>query len=197
MPQNDDSGKGLRPLLHCRLDLSESALVQNGHPLVIHFPLAFLTASALAVLAGTFVRAAWLAPFARVSLYLGTLAAIVAVISGFFALQTVAKVAAASDELAKHQTFGYATLAVSAALSAWSLVARRRGHATPRPTALWTLGNALLLVAVFVTGMEGGELVHDYGVGTALTAPSGPLHEGESAAAPPARDSVPTARDFR
>lgn len=171
--------------------------MQNGHPLVIHFPLAFLTVAALAVLAGTFVRPAWLVPFARVCLYVGTLGAIVAVISGFFAAQTVARVAAAAEELSEHQTYGYTTLGVAAALSAWSLVARRRGHASPRPAALWLLGNVALLAAVFATGNEGGELVHEYGVGTALTAPAGPLHEGEAGTAPQARDSVPTARDFR
>src|SRR6185503_3505412 len=72
MPQNDDSGKGLRPLLHCRLDQQGALSMQNGHPLVVHFPVAFLTIATIAAIVGAIVRWRWIEPFARTCLYLGT-----------------------------------------------------------------------------------------------------------------------------
>ena len=181
--------------------------MQNVHPLFVHFPVALLFTATVAVLAGFVVRTSWIAPFARACLYLGTLAAAAAVISGFFAAQTVARVAAAEHALGEHQTFGYVTLAVAAILSAWSIVAWRRSGRSPRPAAGWAIGNLALLVLLFLAAKEGGELVHEYGVGTTLTGPHGPLfqpgrmHPGGSGEASEgaggARDSVPTARDFR
>ena len=178
--------------------------MQNGHPLVVHFPVALLTVATLATLVGAFVRAGWLAPFARVSLYVGTLGAAFAVVSGFFAAQTVAKVAAAAHALGEHQTYGYIILGLACALTAWSVVAWRRTASPPRPAAVWWIANAALLAVLVLGAKEGGELVHEYGVGTALTGPKGPLHEtpapgdaGRKPGTPSESDSVPTAKDFR
>jgi uncharacterized membrane protein len=169
--------------------------MQNPHPLVVHFPIAFLLGAAASCFLFAFLGRPALDAFARTSLYLGTACAAIAAASGYLGAQSVAPVPGAAEDLAEHQTFGFVLLGLSVALTFWSVIARRRtGHA-PRPKALWLLGHAALVTMLFLTGEEGGELVHENGVGTALTAPGGPL--ATESARPVLPDSVPSNRDFR
>jgi len=178
--------------------------VQNPHPLVVHFPLALLTVSALAALYAAARGQAAGDPagmFARGLLWLGTLASAAAVVTGFLGAQSVAPVRAATDTLHEHQNLGYVLLGLCSTLSGWSFVAWSRARTTPRPTPLWVLAQCALVALVVLTGRDGGTLVHRYGVGTALTAPGGALHESPTAPAalppttpPPPR---PAGRDFR
>jgi len=163
--------------------------VQNPHPLVVHFPLALLLTSAVAALYAAARGAGAVASFARALLWLGSAACAVAVITGFLASQSVAPVKAATDVLREHQNFAYVLLGLAATLSGWSLVAWSRTRATPRPTPLWVAGQVALAALLVLTGRDGGRLVHTYGVGTALTAPGGPLHETRAAAPAPSPTS--------
>jgi len=182
--------------------------VQNPHPLVVHFPLALLLVSAAAALWGTLRRAESAAAFARALLYLGTLACAVAVVTGFLAAQSVTRVQRALDTVSEHQNFAYALLALACLLSGWAFVAAHRLRRAPGPRALWLAGQLALATLVVLTGKEGGELVHRFGVGTALTARGGPLFEAPApapgATAGTAADSTsphapprPSGRDFR
>jgi LPXTG-motif cell wall-anchored protein len=135
---------------------------------------------------------------ARVLLYLGTAAAAVTALTGFLAEQTVTPVAGAHAVIEEHQTYAYIVLGIAALLSAWSLVSWRRRRLPPRPAALWLIGQAALVVFVFLTAKEGGELVHELGVGTKMTAKGGPLYDPMARAQPP--DSTaprPTGKDFK
>lgn len=177
--------------------------MQNFHPLFVHFPIALLLTSVVAALVAVRTRRPGAELVARVLLYTGTLAAGLTVITGFLAAQTVARVRAAAPVIEEHQTYAYVLLSVASMLSAWSILAWRRHSRAPRPTVLWVIGQLGLAALVMLTAKEGGELVHEHGVGTALTAPGGPLHE--SGARPAAGDSAstgsgaprPTGRDFR
>jgi len=178
--------------------------VQNPHPLVVHFPLALLSVSAAAALWAAVRPAPGATAFARVLLYLGTVACAVAVLTGFLAAQSVAKVRLAQATLGQHQNLGYVLLGLAAALSGWSFVAWSRARRAPGPLPLWLAAQAALVVLVVWAGKDGGTLVHQYGVGTALTAPRGPLYEGAAGhpgAAPTAADTPaaprPSGRDFR
>ncbi|MGH7725090.1 MAG: DUF2231 domain-containing protein [Candidatus Eiseniibacteriota bacterium] len=170
--------------------------MQNGHPLVVHFPIALLTVAVFAAFLAAFTARPSVQAFARACLYLGTAGAAAAVISGFFASQTVAPVLRAAHELEEHRNYGYMVLILASLLSAWSVVAWRRLKRPPRPHPLFLLGHAALLFALFMAGLEGGEMVYEHGLGTKLTAPGGPLHEPLGDGDAPG-DSVPTARDFR
>jgi uncharacterized membrane protein len=165
--------------------------VQNPHPLVVHFPLALLLTSVVAALYAAARGAGAVAGFARALLWLGTAACAVAVITGFLAAQSVAPVKAAADTIHEHQNFAYALLALAATLSGWSFVAWMRTHAAPRPTSLWVAAQVALGVLLVLTGRDGGRLVHNYGVGTALTAPGGQLHESRAAAPTPTSPAAP------
>jgi uncharacterized membrane protein len=175
--------------------------MQNFHPLFVHFPIALLLVSVVAALVAVRTRRPGAELVARVLLYTGTLAAGLTVITGFLAAQTVAPVRAAGPVIEEHQTYAYVLLSVASMLSAWSILAWRRHSRAPRPVVLWVIGQLGLAALVVLTAKEGGELVHGLGVGTALTAPGGPLHESKSAPGDSvAADSTaprPTGKDFR
>ncbi len=175
--------------------------MQNPHPLLVHFPIAFLTVFAVSALLLLLVPRPGLERFARASLFLGTAAAAVTVISGFLAEQSVAPVRAATEDLVKHRTAGYVVLAIAALLSALAFLEPRFAARAGALRAGRALGALVLLAALFLAGAEGGELVHEHGVGTALTAPGGPLHDPAASAntAPRASDDAPapTGKDFR
>jgi len=173
--------------------------VQNFHPLFTHFPIALLLTSVAATFAGAFLSRPNAPGLARALLYLGTLAAAVTVVTGFLAAQHVAPVAGTKEIVEEHQNYAYVLLATCAALSAWAFIAWRRAQAAPRPAWLWLVAQLALVALVALTANEGGELVHEHGVGTKLTAPGGPLHDPNAAAAAPTDSTAPkpTGRDFK
>ena len=173
--------------------------MQNAHPLIVHFPIAFLAAFAAATLLAFVVRRAGIERFARACLYVGTPAAAVAVVSGFFADQTVAPVAAAEGVLGKHRLAGYGVLALAAALTALHVVAPRHPGRAGLVRTLSLVGAIAIGGTLWFAAHEGGELVHDYGVGTRMTGPGGPLAETASPDAAPDTNAAPrpTGKDFR
>ncbi len=173
--------------------------MQNVHPLLVHFPIALLLTSVAATFTGALLRRPTAPGVARALLYLGTLAAAVTVVSGFLAAQSVARVHGTREIIEEHQNYAYVLLGIAAALSAWSIISWRRAQAAPRPVWLWLALQLAMVLFVVLTGNEGGELVHEHGVGTKLTAPGGPLHETAAVSAAPIDSSAPrpTGRDFR
>jgi uncharacterized membrane protein len=171
--------------------------MQNLHPLIVHFPVALLFVSALVALLAQATGRADAHLVGRALLWLGTAAAAAAVVSGFLGEQTVARVAGAHDVIEEHERYAYILLGLAALLSAWALVSWRRRGAPPAPAPLWLLGQALLLAMVVLTAKEGGELVHELGVGTRMTAPGGPLYDAALQSRAPADTTTPTRGDFR
>lgn len=170
--------------------------MQNFHPLFVHFPIGLLFVATLAAMWAQANPGAQ--PFARTLLYLGTVAAAGTVVSGFLAGQSVARVKGAHAVIEEHERYAYILLGVAALLSSWSIVSWRRRRASPTPAPAWLAANAVLLALVVLTAKEGGELVHELGVGTKLTAPGGPLYD-PTVQAQPADSSAPrpTGKDFR
>ena len=172
--------------------------MQNFHPLLVHFPIAFLLGSVLAALVAHFSGRPGAHLVARVLLYAGTLAATFTALNGFFSAQAVAPVAGMREVIEEHQTYAYVLLAIACFLSGWSLVSWRRRRLPPKPAALWLVGQAALVALLVLTAKEGGELVHELGVGTKLTAPGGPLFDPAAGGAPADTSAPnPTGRDFR
>lgn len=135
------------------------------HPMVVHFPLALLSTGLVLALWDAWARSAKAAESAAWLLWVGTASAWIAFGLGLLAERTAPHVPAAWETMADHQALATWTCAVFTALSAFSLVARRKGWA-PLPCARllaagWLLGFALLAAAAG----KGGELVFRHGLG--------------------------------
>ena len=137
--------------------------LQNLHPLVIHFPLAFLMGAALLYVAAWIFKSDRFAHSAFVVLVLGALSLAVAVATGLYAEQGVMLALSVRDELLRpHKTYMLATLALCTTLTIWAIAARpfpKKG----RPLFLFLL---LVMVGVMTVGADfGGRMVYDYNAG--------------------------------
>ncbi len=137
--------------------------LQNVHPLVVHFPLAFLPAAAgLYVLAWVVGRDRWAwVPFWL--LMLGTVSAGVAAATGLRAETGVMVARSVRAQLLEpHEELMLTTLALAAALSLWAALARP----LPRKGRVLFVLLLLGLVAIMTRGADyGGRTVYDYNAG--------------------------------
>jgi len=144
-------------------------VLQNLHPLIVHYPVAFLTGATV------FYLLAWIAsrePWAWTGLWLlglGTLGAAAAVITGLRAGDGVMLAWSVRDHiLDHHKHYMLAAFGLSLLLTGWGLIARpmpQRGRA----------GFVLLLVvmaALIARGADyGGWMVYGYNAGGSLPQP--------------------------
>jgi uncharacterized membrane protein len=138
------------------------AAMENIHPLLVHFPIAFFTAFFFIDCIGAVANktqwryvAAWL-------LYLGTIAAIFTVIAGLFAANSVAHGDEVHDIMERHEHIGIAVLSLSLFLSAWRL---KQWGMHSRGTNAVFLGLAGFLCFLLALGADlGGLMVYKYGV---------------------------------
>lgn len=137
--------------------------LQNIHPLIVHFPIAFLVGAAL------FYILSWIIPrdplpyTAFFLLLLGTIAAAAAVATGLYAEEGVMVSRSVRTHLLEtHEKLMIATLSLSVVSSFWAAVARpfpRKG----RPLFIILL---LILLAVMSLGADyGARMVYDYNAG--------------------------------
>ena len=137
--------------------------LQNIHPLVIHFPLAFLMGAALLYVAAWLLKSDRFAHSAFVVLILGALSLAGAVATGLYAERGVMLALSVREELLQpHKTAMLATLAICTMLTIWAVIARpfpKKG----RPLFLFLL---LVMIGVMTVGADfGGRMVYDYNAG--------------------------------
>ena len=151
------------------------------HPILVHFTVAlFATSAALFAAALLLPGRAWSASAQTVAhwnLWIGAALTVATVAAGFYAFYTVDHAEAAHEEMVGHRNWALATAILFWALAAWAARARRRGADVGLAfLAAMAVGVGLL----FVTGLEGGELVYEYGVGVESPrgAPAGPTDAG-------------------
>jgi uncharacterized membrane protein len=143
--------------------------LQNIHPLVVHYPIAFLTAS----LPVYFL--AWILGNESVELVglwllgLGTLSAAAAVYTGWFGSEGVMVAPSVRDNiLIYHKWLMVAVLALSIVLAGWALLARPM----PRRGRTFFMIALALLTIVLVKGTDyGGWMVYGYNAGGSLQQP--------------------------
>ena len=99
--------------------------LQNIHPLVIHFPMAFLFGAALFYVLALLSSREIIATTAFSLLIVGTLGAAAAVGTGIYAEPSVILAPSVRGHLLeKHEDFMIMTLCVSAVLTIWAIIAR-------------------------------------------------------------------------
>ncbi|MEI6746726.1 MAG: DUF2231 domain-containing protein [Methylococcaceae bacterium] len=142
------------------------ASLANIHPLLVHFPIAFLSLFVVVDLIGTAAKKSEWRSFASGLLYLGTVFAGLTVWAGFNAADTVPHNHNVHDIMERHEQLGLSILALSMALLAWRL---------RRPVDGWGIYNvfSIVLLGLVIFGADlGGLMVYKYGVAVeAVTVP--------------------------
>ena len=139
----------------------------NAHPLIIHFPIALLSLAVLASLAEVFVKPEWLTK-SRLWLYiLGSLSAVVSVLTGRIAADTVSPPFNAEMTLSQHSDSAQLVMWYFVGFTFLQLVLPK----FLKTDSIW-IRLAYFLVACFglslliSAGELGAKLVYKYGVGT-------------------------------
>ena len=137
--------------------------LQNIHPLVVHFPIAFLVGAALFYFLGWIFRNNTLTTAGFLLLILGTLSAGAAVGTGLYAEDGVMVSRSVREHLLEvHEKFMLVTLGLSIVLSAWAFIARP----FPKKGRLLFLLLFLVLLGIMSGGADyGARMVYDYNAG--------------------------------
>lgn len=142
------------------------ALALNIHPMIVHFPIAFLSAFFLIELYGVVrgrsevrVAASWM-------LYLGAASAIAAVVAGLVAAANVPHGALVHETMEWHERIMLGVAGLALTLAAWRAMVSGQFE-TPMAQGLH-LFMASLMIALMLVGTDlGGLMVYQHGVGVA------------------------------
>ncbi len=137
--------------------------LQNIHPLVVHFPIAFLMGMALIYLLSYVLRRESWAKAAFLLLVLGTVTAAIAAATGLYAQGGVMVAPAVRSALLNaHMQWMEVTLALSIVATVWAALT----GAFPKKGRLLFVVLCLLIVTVLTKGADyGGRMVYDYNAG--------------------------------
>lgn len=137
--------------------------MDNLHPMLVHFPIAFLPAFLIIDLAGTWFKKAEWRVVASWLLYMGAISTVFTVISGFLAGNSVMHGDNVHDIMEALELYGIVTLVLVFVLSIWRWVggSRMRGGANVLFLTVATVLCAIMLLAADL----GGLLVYKYGIG--------------------------------
>ncbi len=137
--------------------------LQNIHPLVIHFPIAFLMGAALFYFGAWVLRKEHFAVAAFWLLILGALSLAAAVATGLYAEQGVMVHLSVREKLLwPHKNLMIATSVLCVVLAVWALIQRP----FPKKGRIVFLALFILMVGVMTLGADfGGRMVYDYNAG--------------------------------
>ena len=160
-----------------RLLLPGVSEMANVHPLLVHFPIALLTAFLVVELLMVIFKKGNLESVASWMLYLGTLGAMAAVAAGWIAAESIPHGSAVHDVMETHETIGFSVLALAVVLSLWRLFAGAPGSVMGRALHLFL---AFVMVGLLTAGADlGGLMVYKYGVAVkAVPQPENHDHSG-------------------
>ena len=143
--------------------LPGASQLQNYHPLIVHFPIAFIYGASLLYFLAWITASEKLQWSALWMLLLGALSAAVALISGFYAAPGLMVSQSVRDELLNHHKhLMVAASIVTGVLTTWALASR------PMPTRgrYVFLAGLLAVMMLIAAGADlGGEMVYGYNAG--------------------------------
>ena len=140
-----------------------AAHLQNIHPMVVHFPIAFLFGATLLYFVGASSRNESITRAALWVLVLGATGVVLSAGTGLYASEGVMIAPSVRDALLiRHRNLMVAVTALTGVLTVWAVVARplpRRGR--------WAFLIGLIAMCVLIArGADyGGRLVYDYNAG--------------------------------
>jgi len=137
--------------------------MDNIHPMLVHFPLAFLSTFFVLDVIGTLARKQHWRNVASWLLYFGAAAAAFTVMAGFIAANTVAHGDEVHEIMERHEHFGVSVLSLAALLSAWRWKAG--GVIQGGANSFFLILAGLLCVVMLLGADLGGLMVYKYGVG--------------------------------
>lgn len=154
------------------------ANMDNIHPMLVHFPLAFLSTFWVLDVVGTLAKKQQCRNAASWLLYLGTVGALFTVIAGFIAANSVPHGEDVHAIMERHEHFGVSVLSLAALLSVWRL---RTGGVIQGGANSFFLALATLLCGLMMLGADlGGLMVYKYGVAVkAVPVSAVEIHEHE------------------
>jgi uncharacterized membrane protein len=137
--------------------------LQNIHPLVVHFPIAFLVGAAFFYFLSWIFRNQTLATTGLFLLILGTISAGAAVGTGLYGEEGVMISRSVREHLLEvHEKMMLATMGLSIILAIWAVIARP----FPKEKRLFFLFLFLVLVGIMTVGADyGARMVYDYNAG--------------------------------
>lgn len=152
------------------------ANMDNIHPLLVHFPIAFLSAFFVLDLVGTLAKKPQCRNVAGWLLYLGAVTAVFTVTAGFIAAGSVAHGDDVHTIMERHEHFGVSVLSLAILLSAWRL--KSGGVIEGGANSFFLILAALLCMLMLLGADLGGLMVYKYGVGVkAAQVPGVGVHE--------------------
>ncbi|MEC4749979.1 DUF2231 domain-containing protein [Methylomicrobium sp. Wu6] len=138
------------------------AAMQNIHPLLVHFPIAFLSAFFVLDLAGSLFKKANWRGVASWLLYLGAIASIFTATAGFIAANSVPHGENVHAIIERHEHFGITVVTFAVLLSAWRAF---KGGAIEGAANSLFLILAAVMCGIMALGADlGGLMVYHYGV---------------------------------
>ena len=137
--------------------------LQNVHPVVVHFPIAFLMGAALFYLLALIFRKDMFAATAFLLLILGAFSACVAAGSGLYAEDGVMVSLSVREHLLEHhEQLMLATTGLSIALTIWAVIARP----FPRKKRGIFIFLIVIMLGIMTWGADyGARMVYDYNAG--------------------------------
>lgn len=131
--------------------------MDNIHPLLVHFPIAFFSTFFLLDVVGMVTRKRNIRDVASWLLYLGTVFATFTVAAGLLAANSVPHGGNVHDIMERHENLGLSVLGLAAVLSAWRMK-------TSDGNILFVMLSALLCALMALGADLGGLMVYKYGV---------------------------------
>jgi uncharacterized membrane protein len=134
----------------------------NVHPLIVHFPIAFLIVFFIIDLMGSLLNKDHWRKLAGGLLYLGTISAAAAVVAGLIAEGSIEHGENVHLIMERHKFYGISILCISAFLSLWRLLSG--GIVRGVANIFFIMFSVLLTVLIMLGADLGGLMVYKHGV---------------------------------
>ncbi len=142
------------------------SLAMNVHPMIVHFPIAFLSAFFLLEIVGASFRRPAVLQVASWMLYLGAFGAVAAAAAGLIAAGSVPHGDSVHEVMEWHQRLMLGVSGLAAVLAVWRAAVAGRFSSTMAQGLHLLLATVMITLLVLGTDL-GGLMVYQHGVGVA------------------------------